>query len=267
MPAVAYRRRTPETEPLYKAMAGHLETFLEGLRASDRQLPRHVEQELRAYLECGILAHGFLRVRCEDCGESRVVAFSCKKRGFCPSCLGRRMADTAARLTEAVFPAVPVRQWVLSFPYEIRYRLAWDGELVSAVLAVFLRVVQGWYRRQAKAAGHAGGRCGSVTFVQRFGSSINLNPHIHVLMLDGVYVLGDDGLPTFVPAPPLTDDDVRQIVETTARRVIRLCHRRGMFEEGATDPLWEQEPLLAQISAASVQGPPAIGPDGVCAVG
>ena len=259
MPAVAYRRRTPETEPLYQAMAGHLETFVEGLRASDRQLPRHVEQELRAYLECGILAHGFLRLRLEDCGESRVVAFSCKKRGFCPSCLGRRMADTAARLTEEVLPAVPVRQWVLSFPYEIRYRLAWDGDLVSAVLAVFLRVVQGWYRRQAKAAGHAGGRCGSVTFVQRFGSSINLNPHSHVLMLDGVYVLGDDGTPTFVPAPPLTDDDVRQIVETTAKRVIRLCQRRGLFEEGSTDPLWEQEPLLAQISAASVQGMVATG--------
>ena len=156
MPAVAYRRRTPETEPLYQAMVGHLETFLEGVRASARQLPRHVEQEPRAYLECSILAHEFLRVRCGDCGERRVVAFSCKKRGFCPSCLGRRMADTAARLTEEVFPAAPVRQWVLSFPYEIRYRLAWDGELVSAVLAVFLRVVQGWYRRQAKAAGHGG---------------------------------------------------------------------------------------------------------------
>lgn len=101
MPTVAYRRRTPETEPLYQVLSGHLETFLEGLRATDHQLPRHVEQELRAYLKCGILSYGFLRVRCEDCGESRVVAFSCKKRGFCPSCLGRRMADTAARLVEA----------------------------------------------------------------------------------------------------------------------------------------------------------------------
>jgi hypothetical protein len=78
-------------------------------------------------------------------------------------------------------------------------------------------------------------------------------------MLDGVYVLGDDGTPTFVQAPPLTDDDVRQIVETTAKRVIRLCQRRGLFEEGSTDPLWEQEPLLAQISAASVQGMVATG--------
>lgn len=73
---------------------------------------------------------GYMRVRCEDCGESRVVAFSCKKRTFCPSCMGRRMVDTAARLTDEILPQVPVRQWVLSLPFEIRYRLAWDGDLV-----------------------------------------------------------------------------------------------------------------------------------------
>ena len=42
------------------------------------------------------------------------------------------------------------------------------------MLALFLRVVNGWYRRQARAQGHGDSRCGSVTFVQRFGSSINL---------------------------------------------------------------------------------------------
>ena len=109
MPSIAYRRRKPEAEPLYQAMSGHLETFLAQLQATDRQLPRHVEQELRGYLACGILAHGFLRVRCEECGESRAVAFSCKKRGFCPSFMGRRMADTAAGLTDEVLPLVPVR--------------------------------------------------------------------------------------------------------------------------------------------------------------
>jgi ribosomal protein S27E len=51
-----------------------------------------VLDEFEAYLRCGILAHGLLRVRCKDCGHSRVVAFACKRRGFCPSCLGRRMA-------------------------------------------------------------------------------------------------------------------------------------------------------------------------------
>jgi len=41
-------------------------------------------------------------VRCGDCDETRLVAFSCKGRGFCPSCVGRRMCATAANLVERV---------------------------------------------------------------------------------------------------------------------------------------------------------------------
>ena len=66
-------------------------------------------------------------------------------------------------------------------PFEIRYRLAWDGKLIAALLAVFLHAVNAWYRRQARAQGYTGGRCGSVTFVQRFGRSTNLKSHFHVL--------------------------------------------------------------------------------------
>ena len=104
-----------------------------------------------------------------------------------------------------------------------------------------------------------------VTFVQRFGSALNLNPHSHALIIDGVYVDGEAG-PEFVPAPPLSDDDVQQIVETTAQRVVRLLQRRGLLEEGNTDPLMEQEPLLATITAASIQGrwPPASVPASPC---
>ena len=78
-------------------------------------------------------------------------------------------------------------------------------------------------------------------------------------MPDGVYVTSADGEPTFVRAPGLSDDDVRQIVETTANRVVRLLQRRGLLEEDSVDPLWEEEPLLATITAASVQGQVATG--------
>jgi len=165
------------------------------------------------------------------------------------------MADTAARLVDDVFPPnVPVRQWVLSLPIEIRYRLAYDGKLLSDVLAVFLRVVRGWYYMQAKATGYKDARCGSVTFAQRFGSSLNCNPHFHTLALDGVYIQADDDTPTFLPAPELTDDDVRQIVETTAHRVIRLLERRGVLEDGDLDRLADESPVLAGMTSASVQG-------------
>ena len=142
--AHSYCRHEPEKHPLYKVFAQHLETFLQRTRTAEQQLPGHVEEELRAYLKCGILAHGFVRLRCEDCGESRAVAFSCKRRGWCPSCMGRRMVDTAARLVDEVLPEVPVRPFVLSLPFEIRYRLAWDGKLIAALLAVFLRAVNAW---------------------------------------------------------------------------------------------------------------------------
>ncbi|WP_437821863.1 transposase zinc-binding domain-containing protein [Sorangium sp. So ce1078] len=66
------------------------------------QLNSSVSPELEAYLDCGLLCRGFARLLCDRCEESRLVAFSCKGRGFCPSCLGRRMCATAANLIEDV---------------------------------------------------------------------------------------------------------------------------------------------------------------------
>lgn len=149
-----------------------------------------------AFLECGILAHGFLRLRCGDCGHDKLVAFSCKRRGFCPSCGARRMSQTAAHLVEHVIPHVPVRQWVLSLPIPLRVLLAAQPELVTPVLQVVQRVVT---RHLLDAAGvKAGvGHGGAVTLIQRFGSAANLNIHLHCLVLDGVYRCGADGVPTF----------------------------------------------------------------------
>ena len=101
---------------------------------------------------------------------------------------------------------------------------------------------------------------GSVTFCQRFGGAININPHFHVLQLDGVYAT-DEGkaTPVFVPAPTLEDEDVKRIVETTAQRVIGLLARRGILDGDQLDPLAEESPLLAGVTAASVQGMIATG--------
>ena len=69
-----------------------------------------VKDEFDAFLECGILAHGFLRLHCGDCGHDQLVAFSCKRRGFRPSCEARRIAKTAAQRVDHVISQVPVRQ-------------------------------------------------------------------------------------------------------------------------------------------------------------
>jgi len=117
---------------LHQVLREHLATFL--VRSNEQDgpgLPRCVTRELERALTCGVLAYGFARLRCTQCGQDELVAFSCKGRGFCPSCGGRRMADTAAHLVDEVLPEVRVRQWVLSFPYRIRFLLAFDPALCS----------------------------------------------------------------------------------------------------------------------------------------
>src|SRR6266568_8709989 len=126
-PAIAtYEPRDPSRTVLYKVVADHLETFLASCDAdSDATgLPAYVEREFYDCLQCGILAHGFLRMGCDPCHQELLLAFSCKRRGFCPSCAGRRMAQTAAHLVERVIPWVPTRQWVVSVSVPLRYWMA-----------------------------------------------------------------------------------------------------------------------------------------------
>jgi hypothetical protein len=114
----AYVPRDPSQTVLYRVVADHLETFLVSLDAdpNTRGLPAYVEREFYDYVQCGVLAHGFLRLGCDTCQHEILLAFSCKRRGFCPSCAGGRMAQTAAHLVEQVIPWVPTRQWVVSVP-------------------------------------------------------------------------------------------------------------------------------------------------------
>src|SRR5262249_16253268 len=113
----------PSQTLLYRVVADHLETFLAPLHADPDAsgLPAYVEREFFDYLQCGVLAHGFLRLGGDTCHHELLLAFSCKRRGFCPSCAGRRMAQTAAHLVEQVLPWVPTRQWVVSVPVPRRY--------------------------------------------------------------------------------------------------------------------------------------------------
>jgi hypothetical protein len=48
------------------------------------------------------------------------------------------MSDTAAQLVDRVFPAVPVRQWVLSLPRPLRYVFAKDPVLLREGLRIFV---------------------------------------------------------------------------------------------------------------------------------
>jgi hypothetical protein len=193
----ALQPRHPERTLLYQTVAQHDETWLELASASqfdgqgDHHMPKsYVRKAFAKYLECGIFAYGFARARCGDCGHDFLVAFSCKGRGVCPSCTTRRMAETAAYLSDHVFPRLPVRQWVLSVPKRLRYFMQRDGATLNMVLHIFLRVIAQTLQANSPGAANAGKAAlhtGAIAFIHRFGPSLNEHVHFHVCAVDGVF--------------------------------------------------------------------------------
>jgi hypothetical protein len=162
-----------------------------------RELPGYVRREFEDFLQCGRLEHGFLRVRCESCYAEHLVAFSCKRRGFCPSCGARRMAESAALLVDIVYRAI-------------------STHLIN----------RAGYSKQTA-------RTGAVTLIQRFGSALNLNIHFHMLFLAGVYVDGPDGAARFRGVRAPTTEELTQLSHTIAHRVGRFLERQGLLERDA----------------------------------
>lgn len=131
---------------------------------------------------------------------------------------GRRMADTAANLVDCVLPEVPIRQWVLTLPYPLRYRCTCDAALTSDILRAFLRALFSALRRRARSQWDTPrGQCGSVTFIQRFGSALNLNLHFHTLVLDGVYTCDKGNAMRFLPLSPPSPGEVARTGGSQAR--------------------------------------------------
>ncbi len=269
-----WRRREPDKTALHIVVRENLQTFLaEGRRRSDsgNGYPAFVEHEFTRYIRCGMLAWGFSRLRCPSCGLEKIVAFSCKGR-MCPSCWARRTADTAAHLVDRVFPEARYRQWVLTFPWELRYHLATDRAFNSAALRIFMRTLAAWLRLRGRRLGLRDGRTGAVACLQRFGGILNLNPHIHALLPDGLFVPGPtpdantapagpglgpgvSGRLVFVPLPPPSDREFADLAVKLADRLGALARRR--FKQAEEElPGLDADTLPLRTSAAeSVQVP------------
>jgi Putative transposase len=187
------------------------------------------------------------------------------------------MNEGAANLVDHVLPEkVPIRQWVLTLPYPLRYPLAFNAGHLGHVLHLFTDTVRKWYCRSRSA-----GQTGSVTVIQRASSDLRLNPHFHTLFLDGVYEpmpLGSNRVDS-VPSPPLvfhptpkpTQADIESVVERARERILRYLQKRSLItfatapgddevnavlEEG----FGESDPAHATLLAAATAGHPPAGP-------
>jgi hypothetical protein len=259
-----YDRHRPEQTLLYQLVEAHYPSLLELLGQQGKCLPDHVRQEFEAYLKCGRLEHGFMRVRCDECHFEPLVAFSCKKRGFCPSCGARRMAETAALLADEVFPDVPLRQWVISFPFPLRYLFAAHPQAMGKVLGLVYRAISTHLIHKAGLQ-LKDGATGAVTLIQRCGSALNLNIHFHILLLDGVYVYRDNRPPRFQRIKAPDKGELEGLVQLISQRVGRCLERLGLLEQDSESAWLELDPAeetdaMPHILGSSVSYRIAVGP-------
>ncbi len=223
-PVSRYRPRRPQASPLYRLVQDHFRT-LETVY-DERFAPTHgpwravVREVADKFLACGILDHGFARVRCATCAHEYLLAFSCKGRYFCPSCHAKRLTLWTLWLDETLLAPVPHRQVVLTIPKRLRpwclYRRALLGDLARIAARTVTAAVRTLTRERRLVVG-------VVACIQTHGSRANWHPHIHMVVTDGGFRA--DG--TFVPWPA---HDAGALTEAFRRAVLRLFVRRGIFE-------------------------------------
>ncbi len=127
------------------------------------------------------------------------------------------------------------------FADDMADRLAYDADMVRGVLGIFTRTVFGsLIRRAIRLGAKPNAQCGAVTFIQRFGSALNLNLHLHMLAIDGVYAADDDGNPRFHAVPAPGDHEIARLAGSLAERIPRWLIGRGLGPD--TDPE-EDDPL------------------------
>lgn len=256
-----YERHKPEKTDLYQIVAQHLPGFRRQLTEAGISLPQFVHREFHSYLQCGLLEHGFVRVKCNGCRFEHLVAFSCKLRGFCPSCGAKSMIETAAHLIDNVIPQVSARQWVLSFPWPLRLLFAREPPILSQCLRLITRAIETDLIKRAGLTRASGAQTGIVTLIQRFGSALNLNIHLHMIVLDGVYT-PNAGEPRFHRVTAPSQKTLETLLNRIIKRLVRKLERSGRLAADPQQP-WlnfdDPEPLDS-INAASIRYRIAMGP-------
>lgn len=173
------------------------------------------------------------------------------------------MVESAALLVDEVLPEQPMRQWVLSFQFQLRFLFASRPEIMGQVLGIVYRVIA---THLVKKTGHTHpvAKTGAVTLIQRFGSALNLNIHFHMLFLDGVYVEQSHGSARFRRVKAPTSHELTQLTHTIAHRVGRYLERQGLLERDAENSYLAGDDhaagAMAQVLGSSITYRIAVGP-------
>jgi len=163
-----------------------------------------------------------------------------------------------------ICPDVPLRQWVISFPFPLRYLFAAHPRAMGKVLGIIYRAISTHLIHKAGLS-LKDGATGAVTLIQRFGSALNLNIHFHILLLDGVYVYRDNRPPRFQRVKAPDKAKLEELVRLISKRLARCLERQGLLEQD-TESTWldldsaEDTDAMPQILGSSVSCHIAVGP-------
>ncbi len=185
-------------------------------------------------ISCGLFENGFARVRCPDCAEEYLLAFSCKTRELCPSCAAKRSAATAALLAEEVLADVAHAQWVFVIPKLLRPYFLHHRELLGGLALAAWETV---FELMCAAAGDEEMRPGMVAVVQTAGDLANWHPHVHALVSRGGWTKGGEWI-----SAAFVDEHAAELL--FRHKVIRMLQGVGLLSEERTE-------LLTRFSGTS----------------
>jgi len=182
-----------------------------------------IKDVVERYLDCGNPRCGFARIRSPDCHAERLLMFSCRTRGFCPSCHAKRLEEWGEWMRETLLLDVPHRQVVFTIPKMLRLFFKYNRRLLGDLCRCALRSLTRYF----EVVTGSELMLGVIAAIQTFGNRMNPHPHLHFLVTEG----GVDKAGEFHKVPRI--DDTR-LAELFAREVLAdLVHKKLLSPEWA----------------------------------
>jgi len=180
-----YYQRHPERTVLYRVLFHYFEQFLHEYENQFERLHGYlrpiVEEVVDKYLDCGNPKCGFARIKCSNCGREKLLMFSCKTRGFCPSCHAKRREEWGEWMREELILDRPHRQVVFTIPKMLRIFFKYNRSLLSSLCLCGREALVKYFRATARRDISPG----IIAVIQSFGSRMNFHPHLHFLVTEG----------------------------------------------------------------------------------